>query len=179
MKPPAGMFTPEQEAVVAQWERWRMRVGDRCGSPAGYATGCRCTRCLTDRRSRQNTRRARLAGSEPSTHGITGYTIYRCRCDDCRAANSEKDRRARARLRGTPPSSHGLTGYGTYACRCPICKAAWADKHKEIRARMREREPRSHGRFAYEVNGCRCEICTAANLAHNALRRERRKAASV
>lgn len=60
MKPPVGMFTAEEEKIIAAWEKWRFRVGDRHGSRVAYNAGCRCDCCRESCRLEMRDRRAGL-----------------------------------------------------------------------------------------------------------------------
>ncbi len=54
--------------------------------------GCRCEACRAANTLRMREWKAQRRGTEPPSHGASGYTNYGCRCEVCYEAHSEKMR---------------------------------------------------------------------------------------
>jgi len=73
--------------------------GAPCGTPSGYAYGCRCAPCTTALRESRRASAARVLASDDFRHGrVRGYNLG-CRCAPCSDAKSAQRRAETAKKR--------------------------------------------------------------------------------
>lgn len=72
-----------------------MKYSIKTHGKTAYGYGCRCDICKESNTESMKAFRSRVAGTEPPSHGKSGYNNYGCRCSVCVAANRVSNQLAR------------------------------------------------------------------------------------